>query len=40
MQSSGGWPPATRIDTRHLILEPLRVTHADEMVFVLGDEAL
>jgi RimJ/RimL family protein N-acetyltransferase len=31
---------ATRIDTRRLILEPLQVTHADEMVFVLGDAAL
>jgi RimJ/RimL family protein N-acetyltransferase len=40
MQSSGEWPAATRIDTRRLILEPLRVAHADEMVFVLGDEAL
>jgi hypothetical protein len=40
MQSSGEWPAATRIDTRRLILEPLQVAHADEMVFVLGDEAL
>jgi RimJ/RimL family protein N-acetyltransferase len=36
----GEWPVATRIETRRLILEPLRVAHADEMVSVLGDEAL
>jgi len=40
MQSSGEWLAATRIDTRRLILEPLQVAHVDEMVFVLGDEAL
>ncbi len=40
MQSSGAWPAATRIDTRRLILEPLQVADADEMAFVLGDEAL
>jgi RimJ/RimL family protein N-acetyltransferase len=40
MRSSEEWPAATRIHTRRLILEPLRVGHADEMVFVLGDAAL
>lgn len=40
MRSSGEWPAATRIETRRLILEPLRVAHAEEMLFVLGDAAL
>src|ERR1022692_1610019 len=40
MRSSGDWPALTRIDTRRLILEPLQVAHAEEMVFVLGDAAL
>jgi RimJ/RimL family protein N-acetyltransferase len=34
------WPAAGRIDTRHLMLEPLRVEHADEMLLVLGDRDL
>lgn len=34
------WPAAQRIDTSHLVLEPLRVAHADEMVSVLGDAGL
>jgi RimJ/RimL family protein N-acetyltransferase len=38
--SAAEWPAATRIDTRRLILEPLRVAHAEEMAFVLGDDAL
>jgi hypothetical protein len=40
MRSAGDWPVARRIDTRRLMLEPLRVSHADEMVFVPEDEAL
>jgi len=37
MGSAAEWPAARRIDTRRLILDPLRVSDADEMVFVLGD---
>jgi len=40
MRSAGEWPVARRIDTRRLILEPLRVAHADAMVSVLADDAL
>ncbi len=40
MRFSGDWPIATRIDTCRLILEPLQVAHAEEMVFVLGHAAL
>jgi RimJ/RimL family protein N-acetyltransferase len=40
MRSLGDWPAAGRIDTRRLMLEPLRVEHADVMLLVLGDRAL
>jgi RimJ/RimL family protein N-acetyltransferase len=40
MRSPGEWPAATRIETRRLILEPLQVEHAEEMLSVLGDAAL
>jgi RimJ/RimL family protein N-acetyltransferase len=40
MRSSRDWPAVTRIDTRRLVLEPLQVAHAEEMVSVLGDAAL
>jgi RimJ/RimL family protein N-acetyltransferase len=39
MRSSEEWPAATRIETRRLILEPLGVAHAEEMLIVLGDAA-
>ena len=34
------WPRATRIGTERLILEPLRVDHAEEMATVLDDAGL
>ena len=34
------WPAAEPIKTIRLILEPLRVAHADEMVAVLDDRGL
>ena len=34
------WPTATVLEGRRLILEPLRVEHADEMVSVLDDPTL
>jgi RimJ/RimL family protein N-acetyltransferase len=40
VQCSSDWPAAEPIDTSRLVLEPLRVAHADEMVSVLGDEGL
>jgi hypothetical protein len=36
MRSAAKWLPARRIDTRRLILDPLQVLHADEMVAVSG----
>jgi RimJ/RimL family protein N-acetyltransferase len=40
MRSAAEWPVARRIDTRRLILDPLRVSDSHEMVFVLGETAL
>jgi RimJ/RimL family protein N-acetyltransferase len=40
VKSSSDWPAAESIDTPRLILEPLRVAHADEMLSVLGDRGL
>jgi RimJ/RimL family protein N-acetyltransferase len=40
MRSLGAWPAATQIGTRRLLLEPLRVADAEQMAFVLGDDAL
>jgi RimJ/RimL family protein N-acetyltransferase len=40
MRFLGDWPAAGPIDTRRLMLEPLRVEHADEMLLVLEDRAL
>ncbi len=40
VQSSCEWPAAEPIETARLVLEPLGVAHADEMVFVLGDRGL
>jgi RimJ/RimL family protein N-acetyltransferase len=34
------WPVARRLESRRLILEPLRVDHADEMLTVLSDDEL
>ncbi|UFS59566.1 GNAT family N-acetyltransferase [Subtercola endophyticus] len=34
------WPAAELLETSRFTLEPLRLQHADEMVDVLGDEAL
>ncbi len=34
------WPAAEPIETLRLVLEPLCVAHADEMLFVLGDRGL
>jgi RimJ/RimL family protein N-acetyltransferase len=34
------WPAAERLETVGLILEPLRIEHAEEMVLVLGDRRL
>lgn len=35
-----GWPPAPRLTTDRLLLEPLRVEHADEMAGILDDPDL
>jgi RimJ/RimL family protein N-acetyltransferase len=35
-----GWPATEPIETERLVLEPLRVDHADEMARVLADESL
>jgi RimJ/RimL family protein N-acetyltransferase len=40
MQLRSGWPHAETIETQRLMLEPLRVDHAEEMVAVLGDHGL
>jgi len=37
---SSDWPAVAPIDTTRLALEPLRVSHADEMVSLLGDGGL
>jgi RimJ/RimL family protein N-acetyltransferase len=40
MQDLRRWPAAERLETVRLILEPLRIEHAEEMVLVLGDHRL
>jgi RimJ/RimL family protein N-acetyltransferase len=40
MRALGDWPPAPPLETGRLMLEPLRVAHADEMAEVLHDERL
>jgi RimJ/RimL family protein N-acetyltransferase len=40
MSPNAEWPAAAPIDTDRLVLQPLRVQHAAEMVSVLGDRAL
>lgn len=40
MQRLHRWPTAERLETERLILEPLRIEHAEEMVLVLGDRRL
>ena len=34
------WPPAPELQTERLVLEPLRVEHAHEMLVVVGDERM
>jgi RimJ/RimL family protein N-acetyltransferase len=40
MSPSAPWPAPTPIETRRLVLEPLRIEHAEEMAAVLDDRAL
>lgn len=40
MPPPAAWPAPTPIETRRLVLEPLRIEHAEEMVAVLDDRAL
>jgi RimJ/RimL family protein N-acetyltransferase len=40
MQTSARWPRAETIETARLMLKPLCVDHADEMILVLGDQRL
>jgi hypothetical protein len=40
VQSTCDWPAAEPLETARLVLEPLCVAHAGEMVFVLGDRGL
>jgi RimJ/RimL family protein N-acetyltransferase len=40
MQARSRWPRAETIETQRLMLEPLRVDHAEEMLSVLGDHRL
>ncbi|MGP0053268.1 MAG: hypothetical protein ACLPZR_31120 [Solirubrobacteraceae bacterium] len=40
MHGPSGWPVAEPIDAPRLILEPLRVAHAEAILLVLADHAL
>ena len=40
MKPVAGWPSAEPIETARLILEPLRVAHAEEMAKLLDDTSL
>ena len=40
MSPPGSWPPPPVLECRTLVLEPLRVEHAEEMALLLDDVAL